>query len=140
MLAIPVLALLGVFNTKTAQASITNGGVILSASYPTQILYHSNSRLEISVENSGSAGLSNLTLQVEADYFNHFSFIMTKPAPTTVQDGFYIFPLADLAPGAKNAMISEFQGDEYGRSAGKVRVLSGGQILAQLDISTTSLP
>lgn len=140
LLILPVLAALGVFGESFSTADAASAQIRLSAEYPSRLRFRLDSRLTVTVENTGQQTLRAPAVHFERDYIDRFVNISFLPPITEATGDAYIVALADLAPGDTQMVTVQLQGSQYGHHQGRIWVSVDGQAAAELAVSSIVFP
>ena len=140
LLILPVLAALGVFGESFSTADASSAEMRLSAEYPSRLRFRLDSRLVVTIENTGQQTLRAPTVHFERDYIDRFVGISFMPSPTKITSDAYLVTLGDLAPGNTQVVTVQLQGSQYGHHQGRIWVSVDGQAAAELAVSSIVFP
>jgi hypothetical protein len=132
---IPILALLGVFESSSGHVIGTGDGLQLSVEYMTRTMYHKNEEIHIEVANMSDAPLAQLSVRIDKSYLDGFGPSSFSPPVSRVTGEAYEIDMADVGPGESRAVVIQVQGDQYGSNRGAVSALAadGRQVSIQLE-------
>ena len=116
LLAVPILALLGLFGETRAQAHSTNGSIDLQVSYPARFRYRQVQSLRVSVRNLSPIVADTMKVSFDTAYVSHFSSVRFDPAPSSA----YTVDLIDVKPSESRLVSVELWGQDYGSHRGTV--------------------
>lgn len=135
ILALPVLAMLGVFGERWATEEASAGDIAASVRYPTVFRYKMIDEIELLVSNRGSVAIDTITVSLDAGYATKFSTINAVPPFT----GPFEVSLPAVAAGESRRVRIEIQAERYWRHAGELTVRSDRDT-ARIRLTTTVFP
>ncbi|MEW6056381.1 MAG: hypothetical protein AB1540_07185 [Bdellovibrionota bacterium] len=136
LLAIPILAVSGVFGEKSWELTQMKNDVRIRVKYPERFRYNQLQPIEVVVENLANTTLKDVEVRFDTAYINKFSNVSFIPEPHNA----YRIKLNTLGPKEQQEIAAEIQAKDYGKHAGSVEVLAEGAVLAKVDISTIVFP
>jgi len=122
LLAVPLLALLGVFGETWTRVDGSGPGLALSVEYATRYRYKQINTLQVRVENTATRTLDTVVVALDSTYAARFStlvFVPSARAPFEVE-------LVDLEPGEVALVWVELQAERYGRHRGFLEARGSG--------------
>lgn len=139
ILAIPLLAVFGVFDKREAEISDTGHGLNLSVKYPVRERQKNEAIVRIEAMNQSSVPLP-VTLEVSRDYLESMSDLQVEPMTAQAEDTVYSLDLGTLAPGKSTTAELHFTLERHGWPHGRISAVSQGNQLASVGLSTLVLP
>ncbi len=139
ILLIPLLALAGIFDLHIADVQAT-GELALSVIYPTRSRYDTFNEMIIAVTNTTQSPLTEVVVQLERAYLDHFAQISANPDISNISEAFYEITLGELAPGATQVITLDFQAHEQGTHEGRASVVSAETDPIEVSLNTLVLP
>jgi len=136
LLAIPLLALAGVFGESRETGRARTAELAIQVSHPDRFRFKMLSGLRVDVTNTTAAVLDTVTIDIDTAYLGRFSTVAAIPAferPYTIR-------LIDLEPGETRRVQVEIQGEHYGRHHGEIRIGAAGADTARLPVRTFVFP
>src|ERR1700704_2253361 len=94
MLAIPILALFGIFGESRAHAHETSRSLDVTVSYPSRFRYRQVQSMRVSVRNLSAVLADTVKVSFDTAYVARFSSVRFDPATKTA----YTVDLIDLKP------------------------------------------
>jgi hypothetical protein len=116
IIAIPILALFGVFGERTNTIHASSASLDMSVSYPDRLHYRQVLPLRVSVRNLSSAPIDTLSVSFDTAYIARFSSVKFDPS---IQ-GAYKVDLLNIKPSESRIISVELWGQDYGRHHGVV--------------------
>ena len=116
LLAVPILALLGLFGETRAQAHSTNGSIDLQVSYPARFRYRQVQSVRVSVRNLSPIVADTMMVSFDTGYVSRFSSVRFDPATNSA----YTVDLVDVKPSESRLISVELWGQDYGSHRGTV--------------------
>jgi hypothetical protein len=135
ILAIPILALFGVFGETEASTQATSSSFLVTLSYPSRIHYRQSGELKVEVANRSARELDTVTVALDTAYASQFTDVRFRPEISST----YVVRLSALAPAGRQSVVAELTGDKYGSHPGRVTVRSGSDS-ATISFSTFVFP
>ena len=135
LVALPLLAVLGVFGPTIETAHGQSGAVSWSVEYPSRIRYEKAERLLVHVANLSAAPVSGVVLGFDPDYIHAFTNVAFDPAPKAP----YVVSIPELAPGESRLVAVQLTADAYGSHRGWL-TLSAGASQTKTELSTFVFP
>ena len=139
ILLIPLLALAGIFDLHVAHVQVT-GKLALSVMYPTRSRYDTFNEMIIAVTNTTQSPLTEVIVQLERAYLDHFAQITATPDISMISEAFYEIALGELAPGTTRVITLDFQAHEQGTHEGRATAVSAETDPIELSLNTLVLP
>ncbi len=121
LLAIPILALFGIFGESRARAHTTNGSIEMDVSYPTRFRYRQVQSLQVSVRNLDQVAADTIKVAFDTAYVTRFSSVRFDPAAKSA----YTVDLTDVRPSESRLVSVELWGQDYGNHRGTVTARRG---------------
>jgi hypothetical protein len=116
LLAIPILALFGVFGETRAHVHATNGSIDLAVSFPARFRYRQVQSLHVSIRNLSSSVADTMRVSFDTAYISRFSSVKFDPAAKSA----YTVDLTDVKPAESRLVSVELWGQDYGNHRGTV--------------------
>jgi hypothetical protein len=135
LLAVPILALFGIFGETEAHAHTTSGSIDLEVSYPARFRYRQVQSLRVSVRNLSSGVADTITVSFDTAYVSRFSSVRFEPATKSA----YTVDLTDVKPSESRLVSVELWGQDYGYHRGTV-VARHGSDSAKVHLRTLVFP
>ncbi len=140
LLAVPVLASLGVFGATDETVSARLGNLEVTVVHPGRTRYMTTQALDVAVANTGREAVAAVDVGIDRTYVAAFSDARFVPDVRRVDAEDYRVDLGELPPGATRHLRVWLQADAYGRHTGAVSISADGRRLAPLPIATLILP
>lgn len=140
LLAVPVLALLGVFGPSSSTVIETVPGLHMQVEYPVRFRYKTVSSLEASFTNTSTSTIPLLTVAFDQSYISRFSNVQLTPSPESVTGTGYRVKLNNIGPGEIRRVAVSLQGERYGLHQGSVQAFTAKQPLLRVPFSTFVFP
>lgn len=138
LLAVPILAVLGVFGPCSDTVAETMPGLEMQVKYPTRFRYQMFSTLEVSLENTSNRSPGPITVTFDRNYISRFSQVQFTPSVKSVTATDYRVQV-DIPPGEIRRISVSLQADRYGIHDGSVGArVNGASIL--VPVSTFVFP
>lgn len=118
LLAIPLLALFGVFGERWQNVRAEDGVLEASARYPSAFRYKMIDAIELHVRNRGHAVIDTITISLDTVYAGRFSTVTAVPPFT----GPFELELTGVEPGASRRVRIEIQAERYWSHSGNLMV------------------
>jgi hypothetical protein len=135
LLAIPLLALLGVFGERWQNVSGEGGALEASARYPAVFRYKMIDAIELHVRNRGHAVLDTITISLDSAYAGRFSTVTAIPP----FNGPFELELTRVEPGASRRVRIEIQAERYWSHSGYLTVAAAGDTI-RMPLTTMVYP
>jgi len=136
LLAVPILALFGLFGETQGHAHTTSGSIDVEVSYPARFRYRQVQSLQVSVRNlSTTAAADTIRVSFDTAYISRFSSVRFDPAAKSA----YTVDLTDVKPSESRLVSVELWGQDYGTHRGTV-VARHGTDSAIVHLSTFVFP
>jgi hypothetical protein len=135
MVAIPILALFGVFGESEAHARATSASLEMIVAYPSRMHYRQVQLLQLSVRNLASSVADTVKVAFDTSYISRFSGVRFDPAPKSA----YVVDLTDVKPSESRLVSVELEGQVYGSQRGVV-VARRGTDSAMVHLRTLVFP
>lgn len=121
LLAIPILALFGMFGESGAHTHSTSGSLDVEVSYPTRFRYRQVQALRVSVRNLSPIVADTMRVSFDTAYISRFSSVRFEPAAKTA----YTVDLTDVKPSESRLVSVELWGQDYGNHRGTITARRG---------------
>ena len=125
LLAIPVLALFGVFGERWSVVNARSGSLEISVRYPAVFRYKMLNAIELHVRNRGATAIDTLTVTLDTAYAGRFSTVTAVPPFT----GPFEVQLTDIAAQQSRRVHIELQAERYWSHSGRLTVAAGADTL-----------
>lgn len=135
LLAIPVLALFGVFGERWSVAHAGSRALDVSVRYPAVFRYKMIDAIELHVHNRGSTTIDTLTVTLDSAYAGRFSTVTAVPPFI----GPFELQLTDVAAQQSRRVRIELQAERYWSHSGRLTIAAGADTL-RLPLATMVLP
>lgn len=116
MIAIPILALFGVFGESQTRARATSASLDMMVSYPSRFHYRQLQSLHVTVRNLSSTVADTVKVAFDTAYISRFSSVTFDPAPEAA----YTVDLTDLKPSESRLVSVELWGQVYRNHHGTI--------------------
>ena len=136
ILAVPAMALAGVFGESWDRAAATGPNVAVQVEFPTRYRYKMLNSINTSITNRSARPIDTITVRLDSSYALRFSTVVFTPAAERA----YEVPLTDVAPGETRLVVIEIQGERYGRHRGRMHIQSTNGDTLAIPISTVIFP
>jgi|ERR1700674_1516131 hypothetical protein len=123
LLAVPILALFGVFGETQAHAHTTSGSIDVEVSYPARFRYRQVQSLYVSVRNLSPIVADTIRVSFDTAYVSRFSSVRFDPAAKSA----YTVELTDVKPTESRLISVELWGQDYGSHRGTVVARHGNE-------------
>lgn len=121
IIAIPILALFGVFGERAASTHGSSASLDMSVSYPARLHYRQVMPLRVSIRNLSSTPIDTLSVSFDTAYIARFSSVKFDPS---LRDAYKV-DLVDVKPSESRIVSVELWGQDYGRHWGTVIARAG---------------
>lgn len=135
LVAIPLLALFGVFGERRSGLEGERGALEVSGQYPTAFRYKMLESIDLHVRNRGAAPIDTITVALDSAYASRFSTITAVPGFT----GPFEIDLPAVAPGDSRFVRIEIQAERYWSHKGSLTISAGADTI-RLPLSTFVYP
>lgn len=135
MLAIPILALFGVFGESHTLAQSKSSTLEMTLSYPSRFRYRQMQPLHVTVRNLSSAIADTIKVSFDTAYISRFATVKFDPLPHDA----YTVDLIDVKPLESRLVSVELWGDDYGNHPGTI-VARRGSDSAIIHLRTLVFP
>lgn len=140
LLLIPVLALFGLFDRNETSVTRHSDTLTLTVESFTLNRYKMSGFVAVTVENTGTTPLDEVTVSVNRAYIEAFSDVSVSPPITHITDEQYVFVLPALEAGQTHTVDIQLVADRYGVHNGTVEAqISTGETV-QVSVQTLVLP
>lgn len=136
ILAVPVLALAGVFGESWDRVAADGPNVSARIEFPTRFRYKMLNSITASVTNRSARPIDTIVVRLDSSYALRFSTVVFTPAAERA----YEAPLTDVPPGETRLMVIEIQGERYGRHTGRLHIESTNGDTLAIPIQTVIFP
>lgn len=140
LLAVPALALCGVFGTAEGTARAAVGELEVVVRHPERSRYKTRHSLDVALHNLGSRPLPGVTVAFDLDYLAAFADVRFDPPGGRAVNGAYEVALDAIAPGETRHIRATLETQQYGRHRGAVVVGAAGAPSGRLAVATLTLP
>lgn len=121
ILAIPILALFGVFGERVSSSHVSSPALDLAVSYPERFHYRQVMSLRASVRNVSNRALDTVRVSFDTAYIARFSSVQFDPPVRQA----YTVDLVNLQPSESRVVSVELWGQDYWRHPGTVIARTG---------------
>ena len=135
LMLIPVLGLLGLFDTSAARVQSESGGYSLDVVYPSRFRHRPLEALRITVRNGTGAEIQKLAVKVSRQYADAFENVTFAPEPKEIDAKHVVFEFESVAAG--ESRIVEMQMQSLRTGSQNAEVIAGP---ASVRFSTFVLP
>lgn len=125
LVAIPVLALFGVFGERWSTVHDANGALETSVHYPTAFRYKMIDAIDLHVRNRGAAPIDTITVSLDTAYAGRFSTVTAVPPFT----GPFEIDLPNVAPRESRRVRIEIQAEQYWSHSGELTITAGADTI-----------
>jgi len=139
LLAIPLMALLGVFGRTKGQVMAAGTDVSVAVTYLERVRYKEADGMSIAVTNMSDEVLDELTVQVGAPYIANFTETDFEPSLDRVTDEYFEIDLTDVQPDETRQVMIALRAEEYGR-LDCVVIVQGAAVPVTVSFSTLVFP
>lgn len=136
LLAIPLLALLGVFGTAQERATARNATLELTVSWPSRTRLEMIHSMDVTVRNLSSQRIDTLRVELPHSYMSGFSARDVVPSPVEP----WIVEITDVPPGEQRLVTVGIDASSHGRFAGDVTATALTPDTVRVPIATRVLP
>jgi hypothetical protein len=116
LLAVPILALFGIFGETRAHAHATNGSIDVVVSYPARFRYRQVQSMRVTVRNLSPVVADTVKVAFDTAYITRFSSVRFDPATKSA----YTVDLTDVKPSESRLVAVELWGQDYGSHRGTI--------------------
>jgi hypothetical protein len=135
ILAVPIIALFGLFGERTALARVKSASLEVAASYPERFRYRQVQPLHLSVRNVSTQTLDTITVSFDTAYISRFSSVRFDPPAKKA----YAVELTNVKPMESRFVAVELWGQDYGMHRGTI-VARAGTDSAVMRVKTFVFP
>jgi hypothetical protein len=121
LIAIPILALFGIFGESRGKAHAASGSIDIAVSYPTRFRYRQVQSLRATVRNLSQVAADTIRVSFDTAYVSRFSSVRFDPAAKTA----YSVDLIDVKPSESRLVSLELWGQDYGNHRGTITARRG---------------
>ena len=121
LMAIPFLALFGVFGETTENARDAATVVGETVGYPDKLHYRQSSEVTVAVTNRSLIPLDTVQIRVDTGYLMRLARVRFDPSSASD----FTVPLLNVKPGERRLVRIELAAEKYGRANGHVVAKSG---------------
>lgn len=132
ILLIPVLALIGLFDTHSTRVTATVGDLQITVEHPTSVRYKRNEPISIVVQNLSASTFPTVTVAIDNAYINGFSTVTFTPDVDEVTADAFILHLEDVQPNESRRIAIEIQGEHYWGHTGTVTAKATAKATAEV--------
>lgn len=122
LLAMPVLALAGVFGESWRVEHVRGANIAVQMRYPSRFRYKQLNQIEVQLRNHSASALDTVRVSLDTAFLTRFSTVRALPAFERP----FELALSRVEPGASALVIVEIQAERYGTATGTLTVTSGG--------------
>lgn len=140
LMAIPVLAVLGIFGESFEQVTQSSEDLSMTVEYATRYRYKMINNLSVDLVNESDQTLPVLSVSFSRDYIDQFSTVTFTPSVKEITGTAYIVELTEVAPGESRSVQVELQGERYGQHQGAVGASAEGIASVELQLTTFIFP
>ncbi|MDP9202968.1 MAG: hypothetical protein M3P26_13710 [Gemmatimonadota bacterium] len=116
LLAVPILALFGVFGESQDHARATSASLDMTVSYPSRFRYRQVQSLHVTVRNLSPVVADTVAVAFDTAYISQFSSVRFDPAPKSA----YTVDLVNVKPSESRLVSVELWGQVYGNHRGTI--------------------
>ena len=141
LLALPVLALIGLLGVSYDRTVTTGDGLTLEVDYPNRTRSGVATALTLTISNQGDAPVTGVYIALPRAYLESFDTFELRPVAHTVSSETYRVDVGDIPTGGSRVVTALLTPGRYGRNTGTVTV--GSAALASpstADFSTFNFP
>lgn len=121
ILAVPILAVLGVFGERHEVMHTSSASLDMTLSYPERFHYRQVLSLRADIRNVSAHPLDTVKVSFDTAYIGHFSSVRFDPPAREA----YVVDLLGVKPGESRRVAVELWGQDYGRHRGRVVARAG---------------
>jgi hypothetical protein len=121
LLAIPILALFGIFGERTAATHVTTSSLDMVVSYPSRLHYRQVQSLQVSIRNLSARVLDTVSVVFDTAYVSRFTGVKFEPPAESP----YTVDLTSVKPGESRLVSIELWGQDYGRHRATIVARTG---------------
>lgn len=136
VLAVPTLAVAGVFGESWDHAGADGPNVSVRMEFPSRFRYKMLNSITAHITNRSAQPIDTISVRLDSSYALRFSTVVFTPSAERA----YEVPLTDVAPGETRLVVVEIQGERYGRHTGRLRVASTSGDTISLPVHTVIFP
>lgn len=140
LLAVPVLAVCGVFGTAEATESAAVGDLEVVVRHPERSRYKTRHSLDVALRNVGSQTVSGIIVAVDLAYLSAFADVRFDPPGGRAVNAAYEVTLDAIAPGETRHIRATLEAQAYGRHRGAVAIRAASAPPGRLSLATLTLP
>jgi hypothetical protein len=116
LLAIPILALFGVFGGRETSSHARSATIDLTVAYPSRLRYRLMQPLHLTVRNLSPATADTVSVSFDTAYISRFASVKFDPPLKEA----YIVDLTQVKPSESRLVSVELWGDIYGNHPGTI--------------------
>lgn len=136
MLALPLLAILGVFGERRETVTARAGPVHATIEYPTILRYKLRGSVSVQLHNTGATSIDTVTIAIDTAYVQHFTQVLALPSLARA----YEVDVAPLRAGERQLVRIELVANRQGRHRGELTIATTGADTARVRIATRIFP
>jgi hypothetical protein len=136
MVAIPVLALIGLFGERWNREAAESGDIAVRVEYPSRYRYKMLNSITAAVTNRSNELIDTVMVRLDTSYALRFSTVVFTPA---AEDA-YAVPVTRIAPDETRLVVIELQGERYGRHEGGLHFESTSGDTLAIPVHTLIFP
>lgn len=146
MVGIPILAavalagLFGAFDDTSARTDARGTALAVHVEFPSRIQYEQSKPLLIEVRNESAHAVGEVAIAIDRAYLEGFQADTFVPEPDEITPEAYVVEVGAIQAGEVRRVAIDLSAEKVGRQEGEVRVTSGKQRLAAIDLSTFVFP
>ena len=135
LMAIPVLALFGVFGERWTEVEAASGVLAVSVRYPAVFRYKMIDAIELHITNRGAVPIDTVTVALDTAYAGRFSTVTAVPPFT----GSFEVDIPRIDARETRRVRIEIQGERYWSHTGELTVASRTDTI-RVPLETTVFP
>jgi hypothetical protein len=140
MLAVPILALLGMLGDARAETNDTGSTLEIRVEYQLRMRYTEWASTEIVLNNLSDEPFETLTVRIDKAYLDGFDEITLSPDATRITDAYYEVEVENIQPGETRIVTAAMRGERYGQHEGRITASFDTSETVEVTIGTFVFP
>jgi hypothetical protein len=140
LMAVPFLALLGMFGERTETVSVAAPPVEMTVEYPALYRFKMTRTMDVAVRNVSGRSIPSLVVAFQREYIDSFSQVSFTPQADTITGTAYEVQVQDLQPGETRHLSVDLRAEDYWKHRGTVAVSSERTELVHTPVETWVWP
>lgn len=136
----PMLAIVGVFDSVPIQAQQSNDALSIHVDYPSRYRYQSSGTMTIHIQNKTQAMIPVLTVTISRTYMDQFSELQFFPDVSQISPENYIIELTDIPPDASESIRIDLLASNYGLHTGFIQATTEDLEPLRVSINSFTFP